>query len=74
MRLFSDVDISSLSLEEVKEKLKDIGECVENDVNPYEALKNTQRCRSLVFWHDHSTILKSGYLLVTVHVLYDPAV
>ena len=58
----------------MKKKLEDIGECVVNEVDPYEALKNAQRCRFLVFWHDHSTILKSGYLLVIVHVLYDPCV
>lgn len=25
-------------------------------------------------WHDHATILKMGFLMVTVHTLYDPAV
>ncbi len=25
-------------------------------------------------WHDHATILKMGFLMVTVHVMYDPLV
>ena len=37
-------------------------------------LKTVQRSRSLVLWHDHSTILKFGYLLMTIHTLFDPAV
>ena len=27
--------------------------------------------RSLCLWHDHATLLKHGYLLITVHVMYD---
>ena len=25
-------------------------------------------------WHDHATILKMGFVMITVHVMYDPAV
>ena len=28
----------------------------------------------MVLWHDHATVLGSGYVLVTVHCLYDEAV
>ena len=37
-------------------------------------IKQVQRSRSLILWHDHGTILGLGCLLVTVHVAYDPAV
>ena len=37
-------------------------------------LSQTQRTRHLVLWHDHATVLGSGYVLVTVHALYDEAV
>ncbi len=30
--------------------------------------------RSLCMWHDHATILKMGFIMVTVHVMYDPLV
>ena len=33
-----------------------------------------QRQRSLVIWHDHATVLNSGFIMVTVHILYDDAV
>ena len=33
-----------------------------------------QRQRSLAVWHDHSTILNNGVVMITVHVLYDTAV
>lgn len=32
------------------------------------------RTRHLALWHDHSSILGAGYLLMTIHVLYDSAV
>ena len=37
-------------------------------------VKVLQRSHALALWHDHSTILGSGYILITVHVLYDMAV
>ncbi|KAI8481571.1 hypothetical protein Bbelb_406710 [Branchiostoma belcheri] len=39
-----------------------------------EKLKTLRTTRHLCRWLDHSTILNTGYLLVTVHTLYDPAV
>ena len=30
--------------------------------------------RSLCMWHDHATILKMGFIMVTVHIMYDPLV
>lgn len=34
----------------------------------------TEITRSLCFWHDHATILKMGFILITIHVMYDPLV
>ena len=39
-----------------------------------ELLCSYERSRSLAMWHDHATILKMGFLMITVHTLYDPAV
>lgn len=37
-------------------------------------LLQSQRSRHLSLWHDHATILKMGFLLVTVHTMFDPLV
>ena len=42
--------------------------------NLRETLSQKERTRTLGMWHDHSTILGHGYVLVTVRVLYDRAV
>ena len=39
-----------------------------------ERVRCLQRSRTILFWHDHSTILGCGYVLVTVQVVYDRAV
>ena len=39
-----------------------------------QAIKMLQRKRTLAMWHDHSTMLQTGYILFAVWVLYDPAV
>ena len=39
-----------------------------------ELLKQAQRSRAICFWHDQVTILKMGFVMVTVHILYDPVV
>ena len=74
MYLYSDEHIDSMSLEEVKLKLEGIGELSSAVNDHYGLLKQLQRSRKLVLWHDHSTILGSGYILMTIHTLYDPAV
>lgn len=37
-------------------------------------IRQSERCQSLCMWHDHATLLKLGFVLVTVHVMYDPVV
>ena len=37
-------------------------------------MKQYQRTRTLTIWHDHATVLGRGYILITIHVLYDDAV
>ena len=74
MCLKTDEEIDSLSIEEVKVTLQSLGEITHVMSNHHALLKKLQRSRTLVLWHDHSTILGSGYLLMTIHTLYDPAV
>ena len=33
-----------------------------------------ERTRSIAIWHDHSTVLGQGYILITAKVLYDPMI
>ena len=72
MRLSTDQEIDALADEEMKVMLESIGEPYTDE--SYHTLKKLQRSRSLTLWHDHSNILGQGYLLMTIHVLYDPAV
>ena len=37
-------------------------------------LKQYERTRHIAIWHDHSTILGRGYILLTAKILYDSAV
>ena len=39
-----------------------------------ESLKHLQHKRHLLLWHDHATLVGYGYLLLTVSVVYDPAI
>ena len=75
MHLMSNDEIYSLSLE-VEEKLRSYAEIHVSTgiVDQHLLLKKLQRSRTLVLWHDRSTIIGSGYLLMTIHALYDPAV
>ena len=63
-----------MSLEEVKSRLEGFNKLTHEISNSHAMLKKLQRSHTLVLWHDHSTIVGSGCLLMTIHTLYDPAV
>ena len=48
--------------------------CVVTEDSLRKRLSQLERTRSLGMWHDHSTILGHGYVLITVRVMYDRAV
>ena len=77
MRLLSDADIRQLPEDDIITQLCEHGVNIEANTNLarlQNVLSQTQRTRHLVLWHDHATVLGSGYILVTMHVLYDEAV
>ena len=74
MRLQTDDEIDAISPDDIKDKLKALGELKPDMTNPHDVYKSLQRSRKLALWHDHSTILNAGYILMTIHILYDPAV
>ena len=46
-----------------------------NDVDKLrDRFKELQRTRTLALWHGHATLLGLGVVMITVHVVYDPAV
>ena len=77
MRLQSDDQLDSMSRADAIEILKRFHEAVddsENIMHIRHRIKDLQRRRHLVMWHDHGTILGQGYIFITVKVLYDPAI
>lgn len=78
MRNKPDEEYNSMSLEEIKRRLNDLHELDGNseatEQQLREQLKNLERKRHWMVWHDHSTIANSGFMLFLLRELYDPAV
>ena len=77
MHVFSNNKIQNMSKQDLCEQLS----LLQHQVSPnatleelQHSLSTLQRRRTLAIWHDHSTILQTGYILFAVWVLYDPAV
>lgn len=77
MRLTPSTTINAMSNTELKERLQSIQHVnLENMAHEdlCQLLIHSERSRSLCLWHDHATLLKHGYIMITVHVMYDPMV
>ena len=77
MRLFTGTELQALSQPALHQALAcfdatDHSEASDDDLR--QSLAHYQRHRHLLFWHDHATILGAGFLMITVNILYDPAV
>lgn len=74
MRLTPESDINAMTRAQVTEKLKalDCGSMSQEEL--CQQLIRQERSRSLCMWHDHATILKMGFIMITTHVMYDPMV
>lgn len=77
MRLLTDTQLQALSRPDLLQALTkfditDHSEASDDDLR--QSLAHYQRHRHLLFWHDHATILGSGFLMITTNILYDPAV
>lgn len=74
MRLTPTSAIQSMTREEVKKRLPNI---VCDSLSLQEMCQLLSRCertRHLCMWHDHATLLKMGFLMLTVHIMYDSTV
>ena len=75
MRLTTDDVIDKMSSEELKKCVSQF-EMV-SVIDPCylrKRLKAFERTCHLVLWHDHSSVLSRGYILITLNVIYDNAV
>ena len=76
MHLLSDEAIALLPEAELKVQFTHLHEPVDSmEVHDLrELLKTLQRSRTISLWHDHSSILGQGYIVMAVQVVYDLAV
>ena len=75
MRLTPDDVIDTMSQEDLVKCISQFEIVIETDVSFLrERLKALERTRHLVLWHDHSSVLSRGYILITLNVIYDDAV
>ena len=77
MRLATLDDIKVMTREEILTFMKFSHQKVNPNLTLQQLqtkLKDIQHTRTLAIWHDHSTILNTGYILFAVWVIYDKAV
>ena len=73
MRLTPEASIATMTRPELTKRLN--VKCDgKSEEELRELLRQGQKSRSLCMWHDHATILKMGFVMVTVHIMYDPVV
>ena len=77
MHLTKTTEIQNMTKEEILAFMKSI----DHEVNPGDThehlqtkLRDIQHTRTLAIWHDHSTILHTGYILFAIWVIYDRVV
>ena len=77
MHLLSNEEVEGMNEDSLCEFMKLVHKPIPSQASVMQLqdhIKNAQRTRSLAMWHDHSTVLGVGYIVVTIHTLYDPAV
>ena len=77
MHLPTDTEYQNMTASEVHAKLRCYNITVPDNITTTElqsTLANYQCTCTLAIWHDNASILGSGYILVTVGVIFNPAV
>ena len=77
MHLHTDEEIEKMDKKDLLQFFKNHKitlPCVLTEDSLRKKLSQVERTRTLGMWHDHSTILGHGYVLITVRVMYDQAV
>lgn len=73
MRLTSDSTIAAMSKDQLTKRLNTTCDG-RSEEELRDLLHQSERRRSLCLWHDHATLLKTGFVLVTIHIMYDSLV
>ena len=75
LKIKDDSYYNQLTKEELTVELQKIHEEVSDDIDQMRnKLKEYQRQRHWLLWHDHSTIANYGHMLFCIRELYDPAI
>lgn len=75
MHLHSDLELQEMFSTELTQHLENRNIQVPNTTEEKrDKLRQSERTRTIAMWHDHSTLLGHGYILITAKVLYDTAV
>ena len=76
MRVRSDQEYSQFSREELQQQLVHLNEpCTDEESEELRArLKEVERTRHWLVWHDHAGIGSNGLLLFLLREIYDPAI
>lgn len=68
----ADMNGEALQRELLKRKIQITRDMSEEAMR--QTLRQSERTRTIALWHDHSTLLSHGYVLVTIKIVYDQAV
>ena len=79
MKLRTDDELSLLTKDDILQELSQINELAPDDFSKdnlflLKKLKNFERTRHLMMWHDGSTLSSHSYLLMMVSIMYDSCV
>lgn len=77
MHLLSDEELAQMSHAALTEIAKQGNIYIDEEATTDELrqkISQCQRTRHIAMWHDHATVAGQGYIVITVKVLYDPAV
>ena len=77
MRLHTDAEVENMSRQDLTSVLnlaQVVYDANADDNTLRELLRQFERMRTIGIWHDHSTLLGKGYVMITAKVMYDTAV
>ena len=75
VRDHSEGHYNAMATEEIKSRLRELGELKTTDTTREELLtllKSHERTRHIMIWSDHSSIMNHGHILLTANAIYDP--
>ena len=77
MQLHTDTELDGMCRSElvsILNRAKVVFDANAEDHHLRELLQKLERTRTFAIWHNHSTLLGKGYVMITAKILYDTAV